>query len=81
LGQSPKITYALTGCGLKLGEERGLRRGEMTVLLRLLTRKFGPIPPALHDQITNLSQEKLEQLADAVLDFAVLDQLHTWLAR
>jgi hypothetical protein len=58
-------------------EEYAVRR----VLVRQLTRKFGAIPQAVQDQISNLPQEKLEQLADAVLDFADLQQLHAWLAQ
>ena len=63
----------------ELGEERGIRRGEMAILLRLLTRKLGPIAPALHDRIADLPHEKLEQLADAVLDITAVDQLEAWL--
>jgi len=64
---------------IALGEERGIRHGEATILLRQLTRTLGPITNALHDRITSLRQEKLEQLADAVLDFTAIDQLHGWL--
>ncbi|HEX4796307.1 MAG TPA: DUF4351 domain-containing protein [Humisphaera sp.] len=61
-------------------EEHGMRRGEAAVIVRLLTRKFGQVPQSVHEQIADLPQEKLEQLADAVLDFAALEDLHAWLA-
>ena len=65
--------------GIRIGEERGMRRGEATVIARLLTRRFGALPVALREQIENLPQEKLEQLADAVLEFATLNDVHSWL--
>ena len=64
----------------EVGKELGIQLGEVAILLRQLTRKLGPITPALHDQIANLPKEKLEQLADAVFDFAAIDQLQEWIA-
>jgi len=66
--------------GLKLGEERGIRRGEAAMLLRLIARKLGPIPSPVQDQIAELSQEKLEQLGDALMEFAGIEQLRGWLS-
>jgi hypothetical protein len=37
-------------------------------------------PVTVHDQINNLSQDKLEQLADAVLEFSTLADVRSWLA-
>jgi len=47
--------------------------------LRLLERQFGSIPPAIINQIQNLSVEELEDLGDAILDFNDLEELSAWL--
>jgi len=47
--------------------------------LRLLERQFGSIPPAIINQIQNLSVEELEGLGDAILDFNDLEEVSAWL--
>ena len=47
--------------------------------LRLLERQFGSIPPAIINQIQNLSVEELECLGNAILDFNDLEELSAWL--
>jgi len=47
--------------------------------LRLLERQFGSIPPAIINQIQNLSVEELDGLGDAILDFNDLEELSAWL--
>ena len=52
------------------------------LLCRLLRRKFG-LQPQLENSIQaliNLPLEKLEDLADALLDFNDITDLETWLA-
>jgi predicted transposase YdaD len=67
--------------GLKLGEERDIRVGEAAVMIRLLGRKFGEVPSSVREKIGNLPQAKLEELADAVLDFAGLEDATGWFER
>ena len=61
------------------GEERGILKGEQTVILRLLARRVGNVSPELQSQIQSLSLYQLEALADALLDFSTLTDLRTWL--
>jgi predicted transposase/invertase (TIGR01784 family) len=61
------------------GEERGILKGEQAVILRLLARRVGNVSPELQSQIQSLSLYQLEALADALLDFASLADLRTWL--
>ena len=76
--------------GLKEGKQVGLKEGKqigkqeecILLLSRLLRRKFG-LQPQLENslqELTSLPLEKLEDLADALLDFNGVTDLETWLA-
>jgi hypothetical protein len=58
----------------------GETRGELRTILRQLNRKFGTLSPELTNQISALSIERLDNLAEAVLDMQTLDDLVRWLA-
>lgn len=66
---------------MEQGIEQGREQGEIAVILRLLTRRFGPLTPAIETQIRNLSLEQLDNLADALLDFQTETELQEWLAQ
>jgi hypothetical protein len=61
--------------------QRGQEQGSRAILVRQLARKFGQLPTPLHEKLDGLSQDKLEQLADAVLDFSTVADVQSWLAR
>ncbi len=72
--------------GLQEGKQVGLKVGKqeecILLLSRLLRRKFG-LQPQLENSLQELPRlplEKLEDLADALLDFNVVSDLETWLA-
>jgi predicted transposase/invertase (TIGR01784 family) len=65
--------------GEALGEVRGQAIGQLSLILLLIERKFGPMPDTLRDQISALPQERLEFLAMALLDFETMTELETWL--
>jgi len=52
----------------------------ITLLTRLLRRKFGLLPEldAALQQLPNMELEQLEDLADALLDFKVVGDLQAW---
>jgi predicted transposase YdaD len=50
-----------------------------SLILKLLTRRVGTIPPEAQAQIEVLSLEQLEALGEALLDFAGADDLRAWL--
>ena len=58
----------------------GRQEGEAAVTLRQLNRRCGPLTDATTAQIQALPVNKLEALADALLDFTGPDDLATWLA-
>ena len=55
--------------GRQEGRQEGLQEGEANVTLRLLTRRCGPLNDATTARIQALPLEKLEALAEALLDF------------
>ena len=66
--------------GLQEGEARGEARGEAKMTLRLLSRRCGPLSDASTARIQSLPVEKMEALADALLDFQGPADLAAWLA-
>jgi len=60
-----------------LGREfkRGLREGELTVLRRLIEKRFGAIPAWAEDRLTGRSAADLEELSVRVLDAESIEDL------
>ena len=65
--------------GLQVGEESGVEKGQRSLILRLLNRKFGVLPDRTIDRINKLSLTRLESLGEALLDFSAIEDLTTWL--
>jgi predicted transposase YdaD len=61
------------------GRQQGRQEEGRSLILRLLSRKFGTIDTALHAQIDQLSLEQLEALGEALLDFTNPSDLDDWL--
>lgn len=62
------------------GEAKGVKKGELSLVLRQLKRRIGTISAEDESLITNLSVEQLEDLGEALLDFSSQDDLSNWLA-
>ncbi|WP_310416170.1 DUF4351 domain-containing protein [Chamaesiphon sp. OTE_8_metabat_110] len=60
--------------GRKLGERR-----EETLILRQLNRRIGDVSLQIQEQIKSLPLERLEDLGEALLDFAGMEDLTAWL--
>lgn len=72
--------------GLDLTEEpRAIREakeeGERSLIFRQLTKKVGQLDEAMRSQVATLSSEQLEQLGEALLDFATVQDLKTWFSQ
>ncbi|MGI2908095.1 Rpn family recombination-promoting nuclease/putative transposase [Tolypothrix sp. VBCCA 56010] len=63
---------------LQEGREEG-RQSELRLVMRQLTRRIGAINLQLQTQIENLSLTQLEDLGEALLDFATQEDLANWL--
>jgi predicted transposase/invertase (TIGR01784 family) len=65
------------------GEASGLERGRTeegkSLVLRQLTRKLGNLTPQLHEQVNNLSLDRVESLGEDLLDFTKMEDLENWL--
>ena len=66
---------------LREGRQEGRKEGLVAIVLRLLTHKFGTLPPKLHTRITRLHIPRLESLAEAILDFQSLADLELWFSK
>jgi predicted transposase YdaD len=69
----------LVAKGEDIGEARGRER-EVRLVLRQLQRRLGPVSPAQQARIAALSIDALEDLGEALLDFADSADLAAWLA-
>ncbi|MEL7039775.1 MAG: DUF4351 domain-containing protein [Cyanobacteria bacterium J06592_8] len=65
--------------GLQEGLEDGRQQEGRSLILRLLTRKFGELSPQVRSQVESLSLEQLEALSEVLLDFSTLSELTRWL--
>jgi predicted transposase YdaD len=62
------------------GHEKGREEERQTLLLRLLTRRYGPLSSDMTTQINALSATQMLDLAEALLDFTSHAALEQWLA-
>jgi predicted transposase/invertase (TIGR01784 family) len=65
--------------GLEQGLEEGKRQEGLSLILRLLNRKLGSLPPDMRSRVEQLSISQLEMLAEALLDFSDMTDLENWL--
>jgi predicted DNA-binding ribbon-helix-helix protein len=79
--QERKVTYVTTGerIGFEKGAQEGRQEGELTLVLRLLSRRIGLISTENEAQVRALSLTQLEALGEALLDFSQPSDLRDWL--
>jgi predicted transposase YdaD len=65
--------------GREEGRQEGRQEGELELALRLLRRRCGELTPQQASRIRALPLERLEALAEALLDFQNLQDLDAWL--
>jgi hypothetical protein len=61
--------------GREEGREEGKRLALRSTVTRLLTRRFGDLPFWVTEELETASAERLEELADQLLDAPSLDAL------
>ncbi|MGG6270115.1 Rpn family recombination-promoting nuclease/putative transposase [Leptolyngbya sp. AN03gr2] len=64
--------------GIEQGIEQGIER-ERSLVLRLLTKQVGSLPPEILDRCDRLSIDQIETLGEALLEFTSLADLEAWL--
>jgi predicted transposase/invertase (TIGR01784 family) len=65
--------------GIQVGLEQGKQNGKKELAMRLLTKRFGKLSDRHQTQISTLEIIQLEELAEALLDFAGISDLDLWL--
>ena len=60
--------------GREQGREQGRHDGELSVLLRLMQKRFGLVPAILRERLEQMPAEELESAALRVLDAGSLDE-------
>jgi len=66
--------------GRQEGKEAGLLQGSERVVERQLRRRFGDLSLDLVSKLNQLTTDQIEDLGEALLDFASLDDLDRWLS-
>ena len=61
--------------GMRVGRDEGMRVGRVEMLERQLTRRFGPLSPAVSHRLREGSTSDLEAWAENVLDAHVVDDV------
>jgi hypothetical protein len=67
--------HEVLGPMFKEAEERGLQKGELTVLRRQIEKRFGALPAWAGAKLASLSASELEDLSERVLDAPNLGEL------
>lgn len=73
----------LVAVGKTIGRQEGRQEGrqrEVRLVLRQLQRRIGPLADAQQACVAALADEQLEDLGEALLDFADVTDLNAWLA-
>jgi hypothetical protein len=61
-------------------KQEGIVEGERSLTIRLLTKKVGNLSPELLARVSGLNLERVEALAEALLDFKHVGDLERWMA-
>ena len=61
--------------GLQKGRQEGRQEGKALLLQRLLTRRFGSLPPTIQARIAAASIEEIDAWVDAFIDAPSLEAI------
>lgn len=64
---------------MQQGAQQQMQQEAQLLILRLLRRRVGELPDVTRSRVEALSVEQLEDLGEALLDFATLADLDGWL--
>ncbi len=62
----------------RTGMEKGMGKGASSVIVKLLNRRFGGIPPSLETGLKSSRVEVLEKLGESMFDFENLGDVEKW---
>ncbi|MFN3361787.1 MAG: DUF2887 domain-containing protein [Pseudanabaenaceae cyanobacterium] len=59
--------------------QQGRKQEALALVSRQISRKFGTLPQGQLDQLQSLSLDRLEELAEVLLDFTDIGEFYRWL--
>ncbi|MBL8151760.1 MAG: DUF4351 domain-containing protein [Blastocatellia bacterium] len=65
----------------KRAMQKGKEEGEQKLILKQLQKRFGSMPTEVEDSVKKLDLDGLESLAEAIFDFANIDDVLSWFKR
>ncbi len=65
--------------GEQRGAQRGRKEGELSLILRLLARRFDAVDRSFAERLEQLSIPQLEEFGEMLLDFSTVSQAIAWL--
>ena len=66
--------------GHQQGRQQGRQEGRQELVLRQLRRRVGTVPEEIARRIYSLSESRIEEFGEALLDFQILPDAQAWLA-
>ncbi len=67
--------------GKQEGRQEGRQEGELTIILRLLGRRFATLPEPLVERLRQMDAGQLEAFSEVLLDARNLDDINDWLQK
>ncbi|MBL8152440.1 MAG: DUF4351 domain-containing protein [Blastocatellia bacterium] len=67
--------------GKEEGKKEGKKEGKLELILKLLHKRFGSVPKEIEESVKKLKLDGLESLAEAIFDFANIDDVKVWLRK
>ena len=65
--------------GIQEGMEQGIQKGQRSLLISLISRKFGNIPLNIAEKLNRIESNQLEALIEALFDLEDLEAIDRWL--
>ncbi len=62
-------------------EQKGIMLGKEELIARLIRRRFGVVSQSIAERLDQLTSAQLDDLGEALFDFADITDLEQWLAR
>jgi hypothetical protein len=63
----------------RVGMRKGRHQAALSLVSRLLKRRFGELEPELVQRVSALTADQLEELGEALLDFSQVSDVSDWL--
>ena len=75
------MTSILISSWQQQGISQGLHVGKEGLVSRMIKRRFGAVPDAVAERLEQLSSEQLDDLGEALFEFADVSDLERWVTR